>query len=221
MASLKITLDRRRALEDDKYPIVFRITSLGQARDISTGFYARESKWNDQSRSVRKNHPSYALLQTHFKELQATYLEKIVEISKEKGNALKAQKIKDYITSEAKETIEPETVQSFWCKEIEYLISAGRVGGARVYKDSLSVISKVKNLKVSFNQITLEVLKNIERTLVGRGMKPNSIAYTSGHLEQFTTRQSQRRRQATLTIRSEAISYEKRLQHHVPLLSKK
>ncbi len=172
MANIKLTLDKRRQLEDGNYPLVFRITAEGKARDIATGFHSKENQFHHQSRQLRKNHPSYESINPRLQELEAEYLSRLIELERKSNKALGAQEIKQWMLST---NTAAKTVYSFWKEEIQLLQKAGRSGGARVYSQALSVLDKAVSLRISFDIVDIGFIKHLEAELLSRGLKVNSV----------------------------------------------
>src|SRR5687767_5894128 len=139
MATLILTLDRRRARKNGTYPLVFRISVNGETRDIPTGHSIDEKYWNSRLGMLKKIMPAFSAISEKMKELGVKYLSKKIEYEKNHPWNLNAQELKDYILSAPKTAI---TVYDFWQQEIEYMQKVNRNGGARVYMEKLSVLNR-------------------------------------------------------------------------------
>jgi site-specific recombinase XerD len=80
--------------------------------------------------------------------------------------------LKNYLINKLPEEI---TIKEFWEEHIDILNNIGRNGGARVYKISLSVISKNTNLDIPFNKYTYKDLLQLEKVLYQNGVSTNGI----------------------------------------------
>lgn len=172
MATLKLTLDKRRQKDDNSYPLVFRISVDGHVRDLPIGHSIHEKDWNSKSSSLRNSHPDYDLLSEKIKGLKLSHLTKIFEFEKKYPYNLNAQELKDYILSAPKIT---STVEVFWQEEINLMQKANRNGGARTYMETLVALKKVRNMNVRFEQIDYRWLKEVEAELISKGVKINSV----------------------------------------------
>ena len=174
MATLKLTLDSRRAKQDHSYPLVFRISLDGTSRDIATGYSARKEDWNSRTCTVKHTHSTSDLVNTRMQELKATYLSKMVDFEKAFPSNGNVQMLKEFLT--AQEEKKATTVYQFWEKEVELLFKARRSGNALVYSQTLTAIGKVKNLHIPFESIDYNFLKEVEAELISIGVKVNSIS---------------------------------------------
>jgi integrase len=171
MITLKLVLDKRRAKTNGAFPLIFRINGSGITRDIPTGFSALETDWDEATNKIRKSFPNYAVVAPRIKELEVIYLGKIIEYERTHRGEINVQELKEYILSKRKEIV---TVKGLWIKNIENLQYIGRHGGARVYKQALSVLEKVKNLDIPFEKVDYAFLKEIENIMLGKGIKRNT-----------------------------------------------
>ena len=172
MINLSLTIDKRRAKKDGTYPVVFVIASEGLSRYISSGYTSSEEHWNNRTNNIKETHPSFSIIAPRLKELEISYLAKLIKYEKEFPNDTNVQRIKEYLTSKSKLSAD---VYDFWKEEIALLNKADRNGGAVVYQQSLNAIHKVRNLKIPFERIDYNFLKELEAQFISNGLGINSV----------------------------------------------
>jgi len=134
MATLSLTLDKRRPKSDNTYPLVFRISIKGKTRDLPTGLSILEKDWNWKSNSIKKSHTEFEILSAKIQDLKLSHLTKIFDFEKKFPFNSSTQELRDYILSAPKQT---STVAEFWQEEINLMQKANRNGGARTYMETL------------------------------------------------------------------------------------
>jgi len=174
MATLKLTLDKRRPKKDKTYPLIFRISVHGKSRDIPLGYSILLEHWSSRNSTLKTTAPAYEILAKRIQELKIKYLSKIVEYEVLNQGGANIKDIKKYILCVPQQN-EVVTVECFWKQEIEYLHRANRSGGARSYIESFSALNKIQKLNIPFTDIDYKFLKKTEEELISRGLKLNSI----------------------------------------------
>ncbi len=172
MITINLIIDKRRPKKDNTYPLVFRVTSNSSSRDIATGYSVLEANWNIRTKNLKETHPTYEIIAPRIKELELKYLSRIIEFEKAYPAETDIQKIKDFIVAIPIKTL---TVYKFWLEEIKQMKQSKRFGNARVNEFTLAVLHNVKSLDLSFEELNYAYLKHVEVTLLGRGVKVNSI----------------------------------------------
>ncbi len=173
MISLKLTIDKRRVKNDGTYPLVFKIRSDRNVRDIATGYSTHEMHWNNRAVSIKETHPSFEIISPRIKELELKYLAKLIEFEKAYPHDKNVQRVKEYLTSVNLRTV--TTVYTFWEQEITLMHKASRNGGARVYQLSLNAIHKVRDLNIPFERVDYTFVKGVEADLISNGLNLNSV----------------------------------------------
>lgn len=172
MASLKVSLDRRRKQAGGTFSVIFRLTFNGTSRDIYTGIKIPAEDWLEKSRSVSKSNHNYVILNTKIKDLEQRYLTKVFEFERKHPDNHSINDLKDYITGKSKMI---ETVHDFWVEQIGLLYKANRNGGARVNLEALNAISKHRDLHIGFNSINYKFLQELEADFISCGVGINSV----------------------------------------------
>jgi integrase/recombinase XerD len=167
MVTLTLTLDKRRASKEGKFPLFFRIGANRKYAHISTGFHLHASNFNEVSKSI-----SDPDIHVTVKLLESKYLKQIYSLKHESNLSLTALEIKDILLAKhANET----TIKSFWNEHIKSLEVSRRFGGARTYRVSLNTLEKHSNLNVEFCKFSYRDLLLIESSLYKSGVSTNGI----------------------------------------------
>ena len=168
MATLSLVLDKRRAKQDGTFPIVFRIGVGKKSSYIKTGIYILENQF-DTSSNLVKNADN---LNKQLYQLDILYRQRFYKYILENPDNENIVDLKNYLINKLPEE---HTIKEFWEEHIVTLNNSGRNGGARVYKMSLSVISKNTNLDIPFNKYTYKDLVQLEKVLYQNGVSTNGI----------------------------------------------
>ena len=168
MATMKLTLDTRRAKKNGTYNLVFRITSFKKFKDITTGYSVNRDEF-DVSTATIINNPTF---NEQLQELNTHYVNRFRTFMNNNIGSEDLEVIKSYLVDKLPDEV---TVYEFWNEHIQSLHIANRSGGARVYKTALSVISKEMNLDVPFKKISYKDIVALETRLYQRGLSINGM----------------------------------------------
>lgn len=170
MATIKIVLDKRRAKSDETFPVVIRVRYLKKYFDIKTNYHSNCKKFDTKKEQIIGD-----VYTTNFlHDLKDNYSKRIREFLKDSHNtAFDINILKRYVLQKPAELI---TLNEFWNEVIQQLLDSNRVGTARSYITTLSVISKIIDCNTAFSQISYKDLIIIETTLLKRGVSKNGIA---------------------------------------------
>ncbi len=169
MATINLVLDKRRALKDGTYPLVFRLRIEKKFIDIATGYRILEKSFNPKTNSIDDD----IEVNIQLEKLKLKYTTKLREYVIDNNHSPNLLEAKNFILSKSSQDI---TIEEFWIDEITSLINKGKVGNARNYKITLSAISRTINLKIPFNKLTLKMILELEENLYKRGMTANGIS---------------------------------------------
>ncbi len=168
MATIKLTLDTRRAKKNGTYNLVFRITAFKKFKDITTGYSVNRDDFDVTTSTIINNQTFNQQLQ----ELNTHYLNRFRTFMNNNIGSEDLEAIKSYLIGKLPNEV---TVYEFWEEHIESLHIANRSGGARVYKTALSVISKEMDLNVPFKKIGYKDIVSLETSLYKRGLSANGM----------------------------------------------
>jgi integrase len=168
MATIKLTLDTRRAKKNGTYNLVFRITSFKKFKDITTGYSVNKEDFDVSTATIINNATFNAQLQ----ELNTHYVNRFRTFMNNNIGSEDLEAIKSYLIGKLPDEV---TIYEFWKEHIESLHIANRSGGARVYKTALSVISKEMDLNVPFKKIGYKDIVSLETSFYKRGLSANGM----------------------------------------------
>lgn len=168
MATFTLVLDKRRAKQNGTFPLVFRIGIGRKNTFIRTGIYILENQF-DSSRNIIKDS---AELNEQLILLDSAYRKRFYQYILTHSENENIDELKDYLLNKLPDEI---TITEFWEEHVATLNNSGRNGGARVYKMSLSVLSKNTNLSIPFSKFSYKDLLLLESKLYKNGMSANGI----------------------------------------------
>ena len=167
--NIKLLLDKRRARQDGKYPLIMRLLLDRKSINISLGYSLLENEWDEKNEKIRskaKLGENVTRLNNviHKKRTEAydffTTLQDSGEI-----NSLSLKDIKARITGKPQKEQSPskQTVFEFIDQLIEEMVQARKQGNAAVYKtlkNKLKTFSKKSALL--FEDIDYTFLRKLE-----------------------------------------------------------
>ena len=168
MATFSLVLDKRRAKQDGTYPLAFRLGIGRKNTYIKTGIYILENQFDASNNLVKGSNT----LNEQLYQLDTLYRQRFYKYILEHPENENIVELKNYLINKLPEEI---TIKEFWEEHIVTLNNSGRNGGARVYKMSLSVISKNTNLDIPFNKYSYKDLLLLEKELYKNGMSTNGM----------------------------------------------
>ena len=170
MATIKIVLDQRRAKKDETYPVVIRIRHLKSFFDLKTNYFVSKNQFDEKRQQIISNSDA----NFEIEELKEKCSKRVREFQRENANnTFDLNTLKSFVQQKPAKLI---TIEEFWNDIIKQLIDSKRLGSARSYKTTLSVLSKIIDCKCKFTNINYCDLIKIETTLLKRGVSINGIA---------------------------------------------
>lgn len=170
MATIKIVLDQRRAKNDETYPVVIRVRHLKKYFDLKTNYYVNKNQFDEKRQQIKSNSDA----NFEIEELKEKCSKRVREFQRENANnTFDLNALKSFVQQKPAKLI---TIEEFWNDIIKQLIDSKRLGSARSYKTTLSVLSKIIDCKCKFTNINYSDLIKIETTLLMRGVSINGIA---------------------------------------------
>jgi len=170
MATIKIVLDQRRAKINETFPVVLRIRHKDRYFDIKTNYCICKNLFDEKKQIIVGNMDA----NFNIEEQKEIYSKRIREFLKENRNTtFEINTLKRYILQKPAELT---TINEFWNEVIQQLLDSNRLGTARSYITTLSVISKIIDCNTAFLQVSYKDLIIIETILLKRGVSVNGIA---------------------------------------------
>lgn len=173
----KLFLDKRHTKKDGTQPIKLRLTIDRKSVEWSTGYAVTPKYWNDRNQSVKPSCPSIGntvRFNNFIHKEKAKALETIISLNE--SGELKTLSLKD-IKSRILNKRDDSYLLDFCNEVMEEMVTAGKVGNARVYKTMRnSVQTFLKNKDIPLRQITYKWLKKYEAWYLGRGNSVNGLS---------------------------------------------
>jgi hypothetical protein len=170
MATIKIVLDQRRAKINETFPVVLRIRHKDRYFDIKTNYCICKNLFDEKKQIIVGNMDA----NFNIEEQKEKYSKRIREFLKENRNTtFEINTLKRYVLQKPAELT---TIKEFWNEVIQQLLDSNRLGTAKSYITTLSVISKIIDCNCKFSQVSYKDLIIIETTLLKRGVSVNGIA---------------------------------------------
>ena len=139
MAKLKLILDQRRAKNNEKFPLRFRVTHQTKSAEITTPFKANAAEFDERRECFIDNYGFNAELA----DLRRTLEDRLKQIPHEQLKQMNVIHLRNVLMKKAASEY---TIACFWEEEIERLKQCKRAGGARNYSMSLAAVRKHVNL---------------------------------------------------------------------------
>ena len=174
MASIKISLDKRRVKSDGTYPLVLRLTDNQKSTSISTGISLTEKDWNDGTREVRKSHPNHTLLNQKIRQYYATIESRLLNLEIT-NQALHREAIVNPVPKKQQASIDFFEYGQSW---VDRQKMSGKVGNARAYENTLNRLKTYLGRDyLKFTDINYDFLEDFQAALLNKGVKQNSISF--------------------------------------------
>ena len=173
MATLKVTLDKRRIYPDGRNPIIIRITANQRSTSIDTGVKVHTSEWDSSKGKIRHKNPDYKELNLHIKQALLKFEQKVRSFGESIGNKTVVE-IKGLLNQDPRTN--NNTFSAFANKEIAQLKAQGRFGNAQVYQTALNRLLKYAGEEITLPEITYTLLCDFETHMLKEGLTRNGIA---------------------------------------------
>lgn len=167
------TILRKKQLSNGEYPICLRITQDRKTKYFKTIFNASLEEWNSSTGKFNKRNPNYLQNNRLLHKFQDKALQILGELKIEKEEFTLADFEQRYrVTSNPVQN----NVFNFWDELIEEMILAGRMGNARVNRDTYNAVKKYhKSTHLTFKDVTPTFLSKYEVYLRSKGGSDGGI----------------------------------------------
>ncbi len=172
MPTFKVLLDTRRQLQNGTFPLVIRVYSGRNRREINLKIYLKKSQFDTDGQKVRKSHPNEKVINQRIKQA-------VLEVEK---TTLNLEMANEVVTSEkirnlvVKPTPKLNFIQ-YGEQVILQMRKANRNGNANAYRDGINALKEYSGrTDLQFQEIDYELLCKIENNMLAKGLKKNSIA---------------------------------------------
>ncbi|MBK9413718.1 MAG: site-specific integrase [Bacteroidetes bacterium] len=173
MASVRLKLFKGKTLKNGEHPIVIQLIKDRKRKVISSGRSCSSDLWDDKEGMPKKQHPNRIQLTTFLlhKKKEAHDLHNTIET--DRGSSYSLEEFEKKYKNENKKTSFFKYVDEL----VANYISIGRVGNAKIYKDTKREVYKFRNgLDLSFTDIDLQFLKKLENFFRAKGYKENTMS---------------------------------------------
>ena len=170
MATVKTTLDTRRAKADGTYNIIFKIRHLKKVYTINSEISILEYYWDSEHSVINNLHPNSKLL--NLKLLKEYY--KIEKTILTLDDDFSIEKLRKILKGNASNS--SKSFKSFAQELIEQMMQEGRTGNALVYQAAVNRLTTFCNDDITLNKIDYKVLTEFIHQLKLEGLKTNSIS---------------------------------------------
>jgi len=173
MATLKLTIDKRRKYSDGRKPLIMRLTCEGKSTSIHLGIKLFEQEWDSKKQRVLKKHPNQTYLNSHIKKIQHEYEQKIIEITAN-NSKLEVVELKRILLrgDDSKESL----FYHFALNQIDNLEIQGRYGNAQSYITARNRLVQFTNMNLKLSEIDFQLIIDFDTYLSSTGVGVNGIA---------------------------------------------
>ena len=168
MATLNLTLDKRRIKVDRTYPIVFKLNCNRKQAIIKTGISVNEQFFNQENGFISNSD----MINNELQKLDHKYRERLMKYLILNHGSENISELKNYILNKTSDEI---TIEEFWDNAIVELRNLGRLGGANIYAQSKVRIGKHIDLNIPFRKFVYRDLLTLEQQMHMAGIGTNSV----------------------------------------------
>jgi site-specific recombinase XerD len=175
--SIVLTLDTRRAKADGTYPVLLRIIHYEKPAAITLGLYLKKEDWDEKARIIKpsyKGTDSVIRLNNFLQKKKSEAIDIITKLDERKMlHTLTVSQIKDLIERSS----DSASFFAYGQTLVDGFLETDRLGNARSYKCTLSVLKKFNNNRdLSFREITYSLLTKFEQAHLKKGKSLNGLA---------------------------------------------
>ena len=174
MATLKLTLDKRRRYADGRSPLILRLTNQGKSTSIPTGMKVHHSEWDSNKQRVLKKHANQQDLNRALKNMLLDYEQKLVELEASKGNHIGLAELKQLLVNDQSQV--EVRFQDFVLDQVRHLQKQGRYGNAQSYLTASNRVVDFAGAKLALDSIDYTFIFKLESHLIETGVGVNGIA---------------------------------------------
>lgn len=174
MATLKLTLDKRRKYADGRSPLILRLTNQGNSTSIPTGMKVHHSEWDSNKQRVLKKHANQQDLNLALKNMLLDYEQKLVEVEASKGNHIGLAELKQLLVNDQSQV--EVRFQDFVLDQVRHLQKQGRYGNAQSYLTASNRVVDFAGATLALDVIDYAFILKLESHLIETGVGVNGIA---------------------------------------------
>jgi site-specific recombinase XerD len=170
MATIKLTIDRKRTYSDGRVPVIFRLTHKTKSTRIESGIKIHSDEWDSIRSKLNKIHPKA-------KEFNLILSKKLVELEKsllEADQDLSIRELKEALLN--KNRVKIITFYEFACQEIQNLKNQERFGNAQSYETAVNRFVRFTGKDITLERINYSLISDFDNQLLKEGLSRNSVA---------------------------------------------
>ncbi len=172
MATLKLTIDKRRTYNDARLPVIFRLTAKGKSTSIDANIKLFSTEWDNLKGIVNKTHPNHKNINLQLKQRHYELEKKLLEITSQQGE-LNVVDLKNALLGKDKKDM---TFYEFATREIQTLKDQQRFGNANVYETAVNRLVKFTGKNITLDKINYRLIIDFDAHLIKEGLSKNSVA---------------------------------------------
>lgn len=174
--NIVVSLDTRRAKKDNTFPLILRLGHNERTTPISLKISLNKKDWDEEAKKVKNSYvgsSSVSRLNNYIQKKKSEAMDIILKLD-EQGllSQLSILDVKNRIANQG----EVNSFFVFGNNLVKELNEAKRIGTARSYKETLSVLKNYLNKDVTFNEINYSFLTKLEKHHLGKGNELNGLA---------------------------------------------
>lgn len=173
MATIKLTIDKRRTYSDGRHPLIIRLTSNGKSTSIDINQKALPSEWDSKACKFLKTHPNCKNLNFYLHKRLLEWEKKLLDHSLT-GTELPVLKLKEVLLNGNK--VQEIPFMDFAHQEIHSLREQERFGNAQSYETAVNRFLRYSGKDITINNINYTLIAGFDTQLIKEGLSRNSVA---------------------------------------------
>lgn len=173
MATLKLTLDKRRKYSDGRYPLILRLSKNKKSTSINIGVRVYKLEWDIKKQRILKRHPNQVKLNLHLKNTLLDYEQKMREIESSTSMIGLVELKRMLVSNDAEMEL---TFYDFGLKHVEELRVQKRFGNAQSFMTAINSLVEYKAKSVLLSEIDYSFINGFDNYLSVKGLSVNAIA---------------------------------------------
>lgn len=174
MATLKLTLDKRRKYTDGRSPVIIRLTQNGKSTSIPTGMKVHWSEWDSTKQRVLKKHQNQQDLNLALKNQLLDYEQRLIDLEATQGKSIGLVELKQLLVNDQSQV--EVRFQDFVLDQVKHLQKQGRYGNAQSYLTASNRVVDFAGTTLALDCIDYAFLLKLESHLIETGVGVNGIA---------------------------------------------
>jgi site-specific recombinase XerD len=172
MASINVRLLTWKTLNNDEHPIVIQVIKDRKRKIFSTGYSCSLDLWDEDKQLPKRKHPNAKELELLLEQKKVEAKKLMMDLETEKSH-FSINEYETKLRNKGKQT----TVLTYFDNHIDHLLKIGKIGNAKVYKDTKRTLSNFRNKKdFEFSDLTVPFLTQYEKYFLELGVQGNTMS---------------------------------------------